>query len=265
MSDYSIRGGNYKAEIKKNITNFDVASSFKVAQSQYIEVVDYLAALAVGTILTELDAPKFQRICSRAAENWLAFLTTAKQLGKAVPTGKNLGLHCAVAAGNFDMAAQIAELTSSEKTRWEYEDEFYSSRLFCLYFLHRHDLESVKDEILDLCAKMEEYLEMETDPVCFYRSLFGEPYEKTASFVSWHNQKDFQYSEKMENSRHTYTSRVIESLWLEGLSISLVEERAGFSLPRHFKMIPSLLLTNNRVPLCGDLILGTTKTMPSEL
>ncbi len=266
MSNFAQYNKNFKYSVNEQLSDYSDNISFKEMRSAYTTLHKNIACIAVATLLTETDTEKFQRICSRAAENWFQFLLLAKEKGKNLPTNNNLGLYCALAAGNFELARKIAENTSTSKTRWEYEDEFYLSKLFCIYFLNRNSLSDVKEECLEICDLIDDYLEYESYPVLFYRALFADDVsERFVPFIQWHDEAVEKYKTKDEKSLHSSESRVLESIWFQGLAVSLVESEQGVNLPKNLEFLPSLLFSDESVPLCSDLILGVSESIPSNL
>lgn len=246
MSDFATRCHNLKREVSKLLKTDLKTLKERKKRAHYKELTDSLCAIATATLLTEADLEKSRKFYSQAAVNWLHYLLESNNMGITTPTYGNLGVHCAIATNNWNLAKEIAQKTSVSKTRWEYDDDFLLSQLFCTYFLNRNNLNNVKEQCLTMCTDIETYLEKTTPMTLFYRSFFEDTDKRSTAFIQWHDDIATKFQYRNEKSLHSNTSRIIDSIWLEGVSIMKIELIYDSTfLNRSLKHIPQILFTES--------------------
>jgi hypothetical protein len=214
---------------------------------QHDAVALALHTIAAACLLVDGDSQKFFLNLSRCAENGLRFATLLRRRDLPLPSAsKNVPLLAALAAGDFARAAAIAAIsrgTRDEEAR-EYEDEFLWARAIQLLAAARPDGDALS-LLLEKLAALD--AESYGDRVATVRALLA---GNTAAFEDAMAGAAVAYELVTEKRAKSFTTPVTtfaphRFLWLEGLALLRLGDRAGLRVERELKYCPRLA----RVPM----------------
>jgi hypothetical protein len=206
------------------------------------EIVARFHLLAAGALLIEGDAQKFFLHLIRCAENGLRVLRLLERRGlERTPASRNVPLLGALATGDFDRATAIARLSRDARDlgSGEYEDEFLMARVFQLLAVPRPG----GADIGPLLDRLDE-LDLATygDRTAAVRALLA---TDAPAFEAAITGAALQYELVTEERAKSFTTPVTSFaphrfLWLEGLALLRLGERAGVRVKSDLKLCPRL-------------------------
>jgi hypothetical protein len=203
--------------------------------------------IAVACLLVDGDSQKSFLNLSRCAENGLRFLTLLRRRALPRPSAsKNIPLLAALAAGDFGRASATAAASrdSRDEEAREYEDEFLWARVLQLLAAPKPDVGTVDP----LLARLDELdPKAYADRTAAVRALLA---RDAAAFEEAMAGAVLQYEQVTEEKAKSLTTPVTtfaphRFLWLEGLALLRLGERAGLPVERELKYCPRLA----RVPM----------------
>jgi hypothetical protein len=231
----------------------DVMDGFRpgAAGAELLRVHDAVSlhfhTIAVACLLVDGDSQKLFLNLTRCAENGLRFLKLLRHRALPLPSAsKNTPLLCALAAGDLERAASIAALSRDDRDEAarEYEDEFLWARALQLLAAPRPDAASIEP----LLARL-----VELDPAAYgdraatVRALLA---GDAAAFEEAIAGAALVYAQATEERAKSFTTPVTtfaphRFVWLEGLALLRLGERAGLRVERELRYCPRLA----RVPM----------------
>jgi len=250
---------NAHSEMKKLLGQYDPNIEFKKRLSQFKELCEQLYAIGNAAILLENDLGKFTKYMMRAAENGREFLRDCIKRGLTVPAYYNKSLLAAIVVGRQDVALEIARLSSKQKSRWEYDDEFFCALYVQEYLINTLDNSYQSIDLYSVCTEIETYLESKPAKVQFYRALLDKDEEVAQeTFADW----NFQYAESIEakhlKNRGSYWDIVNDRIWTEGLAMFILADLNDIHLEPPYKYIPTFLHSISSATDQNDILLGQT-------
>jgi hypothetical protein len=259
MTSVATVARNAESEAKTILNEYDSLLDFKQRLSLYKEFSEMLYALGNAAILLENNIQKFKQYMMRTAENGREFLADGKQRGFAVPAYYNKALLGAIVAGRHDVALEIARLSSKQKSRWEYEDEYFSALFIQEYLISTLDNAYQPEDLTKVCDEIETYLEAKPAKVSFYRALLDKDVETAQeSFAEWNVQYVDEVEEKQLNNKGSYWDIVNDRIWTEGLAMVILADLNDMPLDPPYKYIPGILHSISLAADQNDMILGQT-------
>jgi len=231
----------------------------RIGREAFLQEVEALCLhfhiLAVSTLLLDGDAQHFFLNLCRAAENWRRMLMHARAQGwPHPPATRNMPLLGAAAAGQWTLASEVAALSTCP---WREGEEYEDDHCWALVL---QELVQARQEnparIEALLVRME--------------ALGGDAAESRlgmARGLLTGNQHAFldaftralqERGEWLESRAHSFTTPVTKFaphryLWLEGLALLRLGERAGFKeLGGYHRYCPPLARLPMRVAYTGD-------------
>ncbi len=214
---------------------------------QHDAVSLHLHTIAVACLLVDGDAQKLFLNLTRCAENGLLFLKLLRRRALPLPAAsKNVPLLAALAAGDFERAAAISVASRDDRDEEgrEYETEFLWARALQLLAAPRADAAAVEPILARL---------VELDPGAYadragaVRALLA---GDAAAFEEAIAGAALAYEQVTEARARSFTTPVTtfaphRFVWLEGLALLRLGERAGLRVERELKYCPRLA----RVPM----------------
>jgi hypothetical protein len=259
MTSVATVARNAESELKKLLSEYDSNADFKKRLSTYKELCEQLYAIGNAAVLLENDLEKFKQNMMRTAENGRQFLRDSNQRGFAVPAYYNKPLLAAIVAGRHDVALEIARISSKRKSRWEYEDEFFSALFIQEYLISVLDNSYQSVDLTNVCIEIETYLESKPAKVGFYRALLDKDEDSAQeSFADWNFQYGEFVEEKQLNDKGSYWDIVNDRIWMEGLAMIVLADLNDIHLDPPYKYIPTVLHSLSSATDQNDVILGQT-------
>jgi hypothetical protein len=209
---------------------------------QHDTVAVALQTIAAACLLVDGDSQKFFLNLSRCAENGRRFQALLRSRGLDLPAAsRNVPLLAALAAGDFALASAIAASardTRDEAAR-EYEDEFLMARVFQFLAAPRPDATDIEPLLVRLD---------ELDPAAYgdrtaaIRALLA---ADAPGFEAAITGAALQYELATEERAKSFATPVTtfaphRFLWLEGLALLRIGERAGLKVDGDLKFCPRL-------------------------
>ena len=242
-------------ELGKLMERFQPGADRDTLLSHLELIVRDLHIIAVATLLVDGNSQGFFLNLCRAAENWrrLHGLLRSRKLAPP-PTTKTVPLLAALAAGHFELAHALATAPTAERLeREEYEDEYlWASILRLLARQPPASTTAVKPLVTQLHkANKKEYgnrCDLVLALLAKDRDTFAEAFEKAR----------LDYELKTEKQAANFASPVTafaphRFLWLEGLALLRLAERAGFVLEdADYKYCPPLARVPMTAKYAGD-------------
>lgn len=240
---------NANSELRKLVNSFDTHWAWKKQIRAYNDIAVYLNVLAIGAALTECDVESFSKNLATAANDGRRFLIYAHRKGEQVPAFYNLPLLSALAINRLGLAAQIASVSAREKSPWEYDDEFYGALFVQEYVLNSVESDKETVNLGVICDKIDEYLEMPTPRVQFFRALLSKDLETARSaFGDWNREVAEEYDKKNQAEVGSYWDIVTRRIWIEGLAMIRMAEYRGFQFDEDYLLIPTIVRHIDKVP-----------------
>lgn len=250
MADLAALRADAAQALYVTMTRFRPRADAAELRAQHDSVALQLHTIAVACLLVDGNARTFFLNLVRCAENGRRFLALFRARGLPLPpASRNVPLVAGLAAGDFARASAIAALSNDARdaASHEYEHEFLWARAFQLLAPPAPDpgaLGPVLDrlEILDPAAYGDRTAAIRAllahDPAAFERAMIG---------AALHQEQ------VTEERARAFTTPVTtfaphRFLWLEGLALLRLGERAGLSVDRELRGCPRLA----RVPVAVD-------------
>lgn len=221
----------------------------RVLHAQSEEVALHFVTIAAACLLVDGNSQKFLMNLVRCAENGRQFLRLMRSRELDLPSAsKNISLLAALTAADFERAAQIASLsrTTRNEAQHEYEDEFlWASILNGLAATplasSRDDVESALEGVVEIAPAV---YESRAEAVRALLARDGEAFEDamTRAAREYGIWAEDQVGSPSTSLREFAPHRFI---WLEGLALLRLAERAGMGLVFHLDYCPRLA----RVPM----------------
>jgi hypothetical protein len=250
------------AELGRLLERFQPREDRATLLAQLDTIVLDLHTIAVATLLVDGNPQGFFLNLCRAAENWrrLHTLLHSRKLAPP-PTTKLTPLLAALAAGHFELADALATAPTSERlVGEEYEDEFLWATL--LRHLARQtppNMPTVKALLTRLRkANKKEYghrCDLVLALLARDRDSFAKAFEKAR----------LEYELATEKRAASFTTPVTafaphRFLWLEGLALLRLGERAGFALEEtDYRYCPPLARVPMTAKYAGDWTIPAVK------
>ena len=266
MAGIATRYRNIKAELNQLCVEFDSNLKFKKKTEQYNTFITCLNCMAIGALMIDTDIDSFGRNLIRGAVNWKRLLEHSKEINKVVPSSYNSTVFNAIVCSRMDLAKELLLLSGTEKTRWEYDDEFYSAMFVKEYFLTNFIEYEASSDLKKICDEIDDYLEKRTPQVQFFRALLSNDPEKIISaFEEWNEDIAEKRKEKADSLYSTYYEGITRHVWIEGLAFIRLAELKGIVFPKTVNLIPRFIRKMDSVPDFNDIIYGETKEIPEKL
>jgi len=201
-----------------------------------------LKMLAYGHLLVNCNAPQFFVHLFRAAANWRELLASAQAEQQRVPASMNDPFLGAIAAGQMNLALDIADLSARELTDPEYDDEFLSAFFLQEYVRTRAGRTDAAPLEL-ICQQLEDFLGEACPRTEAYRALVHRDWAVfDEAFRSWTEETAASMADPNAPGA-TFSSGITRHIWLEGLAVFHLARAAGFeSLPESRPLLPQLIL-----------------------
>lgn len=210
--------------------------------------------LAAATLLVDANVEKFFLHLSRCAENGLRLLTLLGRRGLALlPASHDIPLLAALAAGDWARAAAIVQHSADQRDRAasEYEDEFLWARALQLLAVEGGD-GRVLGEALDRLEALDPagY----GDRIAVARAIAARDGEQLEEAIGKAAQAYAQVTEKRAAAFGTPVRKFAahRHLWLEGLALLRLGERAGLRVKQQLRYCPRLARSAMPTPYQGD-------------
>jgi hypothetical protein len=238
--------------VPKLLADFQPGAPRDVIVRTCDEIVLRFHILAVGALLVDGDAEKFFLHLSRCAENGLRILQLlARRALDRPPASRNVPLLAALAAGDFERGGEIARLSHDTRDRsaGEYEDEFLWARgvqLLAAPSLAPGRLGGILDQLIKIDARSY------TDRAAAARAIEVGDQEAFENAIAG---AALVYEMATERRAAAFGTPVTtfaphRFLWLEGLALLRLGERAGLKVERELRFCPPLA----RVPMTGRYV-----------
>lgn len=249
--------------VRQLLRDFDSSAGATELMQQVDALCLHLRTIAAATLLVDGNPQGFFLNLCRAAENWRRLLAHLRRHGLPRPASRrNLPLLGAVAAGHWELARGIAE---ASEHRWQPEEE-YRSEYLAAQLLHALILEQH-----DTAARLLGELESSEEEASLGRAALAHALLQADApgFAQAFERAVLLRSEQVEQQARLFTTPVTRFaperfLWLEGLALLRLAERAG--LPTHeayHLYCPPLARVPRTVLYQGDWAIPLSPTPPS--
>lgn len=225
-----------------------------------------LQMIAYAALLGEAEPSGFFLGLTRMARNWKALLEYANShaWSSEIPASLNTPLLGAIASNQLGLARELAALSSRERARLEYDDEFLGAFFLQRYILERPLQPPGRVALMRLCDRADAYLDRETPRFSALRALAaGEVRGFWENFQAWNEEHFQQVMARAEAPGAPLSLGITRYIWLEGLAVMRLAELEGFTHPRrYFRLIPELVraapseIRDDDVPLLGGSFSG---------
>jgi hypothetical protein len=249
--------------VRQLLRDFDSSAGAMELIQQVDALCLHLRTIAAATLLVDGNPQGFFLNLCRAAENWRRLLVHLHRHGLPLPASRhNLPLLGTVAAGHWELARRVAE---SSEPRWlpqeEYRSEYLAAQLLHALILEQHDTAT---RLVGELESSEE--EASLGRAALARALLQ---ADALGFIQAFERAVLLRSEQVEKQARLFTTPVTRFaperfLWLEGLALLRLAERAG--LPTHeayHLYCPPLARVPRTVPYRGDWVIPLSPTPPS--
>jgi hypothetical protein len=222
----------------------------------YRQMSHGFVSVAVTTLLLDGQTQFFQLNLARLAENGVRLLRLFRSRGLDLPpASEDLPLRTALTVGDFARADAIATLSRATRTEDEYEGEFLWARVLQLLSLAKYDVSGLHALLDQLAAADEDY----EDRVAACRALLA---RDARAFEHAMFATHGAHGQKTEERAASFTTPAREFapfrfVWIEGLALLRLGERAGVSMERDLRYCPHLARVPMAVKYEGDWTLDT--------
>ena len=228
------------------MASFDAGASAETLLEQFEQVTLGFHTLAAASLLVDGNSEKFFLNLTRCAENGRRFLKVLRRRGLPLPrASRNVPLLAALACADFARAAELADLSRQDLdvAHQEYEHEFLWAR--ALQLLTRAP--PVAADVEPVLAALEPLAPDAADRIGAVRALLGGDAD---GFAQAMKAAARQYELETEKRARSFTTPVTtfaphRFLWLEGLALLRLGERAGLVVEDELRYCPRLA----RVPM----------------
>ncbi|WP_224240879.1 immunity 49 family protein [Hyalangium gracile] len=250
------------AELGKLFQRFQPGADRDTLLSQFDILIRDFHIIAVATLLVDGNAQGFFLNLCRAAENWRRLLALLRSRKLAPPPAtKTTPLLAALAAGHFELADALASAPSAERIEGEeYEDEYLWASIF--RHLARHSpspVATVKPLVARLLKANKKEYASRCDMALALLTQDAEGFTK--AFEQARLDYELQTEKKAANFATPVTAFAPHRfLWLEGLALLRLAERAGFALEAtDYKYCPPLARVPMTAKYAGDWTIPAVK------
>ena len=228
------------------MATFDPGAPAKALLDQLEQVTLGFHTLAAASLLADGNSQKFFLNLTRCAENGRLFLRLLRRRGLPLPrASRNVPLLGALACGDFARAAELADLSRQDHdaAHQEYEHEHLWAR--ALQLLTRDP--PAEADVEPVLAALEPLAPDAVDRIAAVRALLAGDVEAFAQAMVAAAR---QYEAETEKRAKCFTTPVTtfaphRFLWLEGLALLRLGERAGLPVELDLRYCPRLA----RVPM----------------
>jgi hypothetical protein len=250
------------AELGKILQRFQPGAGRDTLLSQLDTVTQDLHIIAVATLLVDGNAQGFFLNLCRAAENWrrLHALLRSRKLAPP-PTTKTVPLLAALAAGHFELADALASAPTAERLEAEeYEDEYLWASI--LRHLARQTPPAVST-VKPLLTRLQKANKKEYGHRC--DAVLALLAKNPEDFAKAFEQARLDYELQTEKKAASFATPVTafaphRFLWLEGLALLRLAERAGIVLEAaDLKYCPPLARVPMTAKYAGDWTIPAVK------
>jgi hypothetical protein len=248
MPDLMVLRADAASMLAERMRRFDPGADRDTLLAQVDAIVLDLQIIAAATLLVDGNAQHFLLNLCRAAENGRRLLELLRTRALAPPLARKNGpLVCALAAGHFALASAVSRVSPTEwRKEEEYEDEFLWARV--LQELARQESPSLP-AVEHLLAHLEEVGEdtYASRSGVARALLSGDRDAFAENFAT----ARLEYEEETETRASSFATPITafaphRFLWLEGLGLLRLGERAGIQLAdTEYRYCPPLA----RVPM----------------
>jgi hypothetical protein len=256
MDDFDLRPlrADAATTAPRLLEDFDPAAPREELVRVGAELVLRFHLLAAGSLLVDADAAKFFLHLSRCAENGLRLLQLLARRGlEPLPASQDVPLLAALAAGDRERAAAIVQHSAHrrDEAAREYEDEFLWARAIQLLAAPAGD----RRELGEALARLEA-LELAgyRDRVAVARAIEARDGGALGRAIGRAAQAYGTATEKRAAAFGTPVTRFAphRHLWLEGLALLRLGERAGLRVEGQLRYCPRLARGEMTEPYQGD-------------
>ncbi len=245
MPNYMIHAENACSHLVETAQDFDPDVPLKERLEAYKTMTTALKMMAYAPLLSFGDINLFYKRLMCCAFNWREFLQSCHAKGEVnrVPASMNDPFLCALVCGRYDVAVEIAKLSSTQVVQPEYDDEFYIADFLHTYVLQGADTADKQEHLKSICESIVEYLEETPYSVDFYNALVEGDIDLIAeAFTDWNSEIANTYEEQADAPGTTYSFEVTRHIWLEGLALIKFLNHKGIGLTENYKLIPAITL-----------------------
>jgi hypothetical protein len=211
---------------------------------QYEAVALHLLTIAVGTLLVDGASQKFFLNLVRAAENGRRFLALLHKRGEELPpASRDVPLLAGLAAGDFVRAGAIAALSRTDRavSAGEYEVELLWARVLQVLAHFEPSWRGDVEPLLKALPSADGNKAYGERAAAVQAMLKGDRAELEARMVA----AATEYGAGVEKRAASFTTPVTSFaphrfLWLEGLALLRVAERAGIPCEVEVQYCPRL-------------------------
>ncbi|MCY1082304.1 Imm49 family immunity protein [Archangium lansingense] len=255
MPDLMALRADAASMLAERMRRFDPGEDRVTLLTQVDAIVLDLQLIAAATLLVDGNTQHFLLNLCRAAENGRRLLELLRTRALAPPPARKNGpLVCALAAGHFALANAVAAVSPTEwQKKEEYEDEFLWARV--LQELARQEPPS-RPTLEHLLTRLEEVGQDTYASRCgLTRALLSGDRD---AFAEHFATALMEYEEETETRARSFATPVTafaphRFLWLEGLGLLRLGERAGFQLTEtEYRYCPPLARVPMAVQYNGD-------------
>lgn len=214
------------------------------------EACVYFHVLGVTTLLLDASPQHLFYQWGCAAENWRRLLLHLRGQGAALPpTSDHAPLLGAVAAGYWELARGLCQVSATERGEEEYEDEFAWARLLQELIVLPAG-ETLSEEVLQrhrpaLEASQPDRLEVLLALMARDRNRFADALARLAPRHAAELEALEATASPEERAAHRF-------IWFEGLALLRLAERAGLTVEAPLLYCPPLARVPMKMEYDGD-------------
>lgn len=218
------------------------------------EACVYFHVLGVTTLLLDASPQHFFYQLGCAAENWRRLLLHLRDQGAALPpTSDHAPLLGAVAAGYWELARGLCQVSATERGDEEYEDEFAWARLLQeLIALPAGG--TLSEEVLQRHRPAIE--ESQPDRLEVLLALMAKDRSRFADALARLIPRHAAETEALEASASPEERVAYRFIWFEGLALLRLAERAGLTVEEPLLYCPPLARVPMKLEYDGDWALS---------
>jgi hypothetical protein len=244
-------------ELGELMDGFRRGADAATLRAQYRDVARHLHTVAVACLLVDGDPQKLFLNLVRCAENGRRFLALLRERALELPPASwDLPLQAALAAGDLERAGAVARLSrdTRDAAASEYEDEFLWAAV--LQGLARG---APAAEVRPTLARL---LEVAPDRRAARAAVVDALLERDATrfaeaFTAAHAEHSAEVEERARSLTTPSWFTPHRFLWLEGLALLRLAERAGVGLDAELPHCPRLARVKMTAGYDGDWAIPT--------
>ncbi|WP_342377437.1 hypothetical protein NVS55_39045 [Myxococcus stipitatus] len=255
MPDLMSLRSDAAAELGRFFKRFEPGADRDTLLSQFDTLTRHFHIIAVATLLVDGNSQGcFLNLC-RAAENWRRLLALLRSRNLPPPPAtKTLPLLAALAAGRFDLANTLATAPASPRiVPDEYEDEYLWATLL-RHFASQPP--ATASTVAPLLTQLKGLNKKDYGPRCDLAQAMLD--QDTDAFASAFERARLDYELHTEKKAASFATPFTafaphRFLWLEGLALLRLGERAGIVLAdADYKYCPPLARVPMTATYTGD-------------